>query len=41
VAEVGGNLRVLDLTLADVRDAFGGAETAKSADKGPLANDYG
>lgn len=40
VAEVGGTLRVLDLTDAAVRKAIAEANDAKGLFLGPLANDY-
>ncbi len=40
VAEAGGKLRALDLTLADVRKAIAGASDAKSLYESALANDY-
>lgn len=40
VAEVGGCLRVLDLTRADVRAAIDAAATAKAVYEGALAGDY-
>jgi hypothetical protein len=41
VAEVGGKLRALDLTRADVRKAVASAESAKSAYESALAGAYG
>jgi hypothetical protein len=40
VAEVGGHLRVLDLTRADVRKAVAEAKDAKGLYDGPYAGDY-
>lgn len=40
VAEVGGNLRVLDLTRADVRQAIQDATNVKGLYEGGLAWDY-
>ena len=40
VAEVGGKLRVLDLTRADVRKAVMEATSAESLYKSAVAGDY-
>jgi type III restriction enzyme len=40
VAELGGKLRVLDLTRADVRKAVADATDVKAIYKSPLAGDY-
>jgi type III restriction enzyme len=40
VAAIKGNLRVLDLTRADVRDAVAKAENPESLFAGGLASDY-
>ncbi|MEO7324270.1 MAG: type III restriction endonuclease subunit R, partial [Dokdonella sp.] len=41
VADVGGRLRMLDLTRADVRSVVNSAESANSLYVGAMAGDYG
>lgn len=41
VAEVGGRLRVLDLTRVEVRQAIAGASSAKNVYESAVAGDFG